>query len=76
MKAESKTNARLKVLAAALAVLEKIDRGEAGFLFFAGVTPARRAMAEVIERMDTYTRRGQGGGQVSPPFPIIPQSSA
>ena len=45
-----------KTLAAALAVLEKIDRGEAGFLSF-GVTPARRAMGEVIERTDTYIKR-------------------
>ena len=45
MKAESETNARLKearkTLATALAVLEKIDRGEAGFLSFARVLRRR-----------------------------------
>jgi hypothetical protein len=49
-----------QTLAAALAMLEKIERGEAGFPSFGGVTQARGATAAVIEHMDAYIKRRGG----------------
>jgi hypothetical protein len=61
MTSETGSEASLKearqTLAAALAMLERIERGEAGFPSFGGVTQARGAIAAVIEHLDAYVRR-------------------